>query len=129
MRPRKKILLIDADETRRGILAYALDINRFAVRQCGSVKMGAAEIRQNEFDLILGQWPLPADLYSRLCLKSTCAVLTVVGNGDQTCAENGQIMSPTTEDLLDRIAFLAAGKRGPKKGFQPKWGFKKLTAA
>ena len=125
MRPRKKILLIDADETRRGILAYALDIHRFEVHQCETVMKGNAYLAGPlDFDLILAQWPLPPDEFTALW-RSTETRFLVVLRPEDTYLDAVGTRSPTMEDLLNQIKTATVRKRGPKRGFR----VKQLTAA
>lgn len=123
MRPRKKILLIDADETRRGILAYTLDIHRYCVLQAASV----AEAWGHEPDLILGRWPLPVAEFDDLWRRSETPCFALLGSADTCPSYIPRIVSPTTEDLLNQIAALTHRKRGPKRPKGPR--VNKLTAA
>ncbi len=114
MRPRKKILLIDADETRRGILAYTLDVHRFEVHQCAAVSEARACLAAREVDLVLSQPTEEFETLWRSLVDTPWLSL---------------VASPTTEDLLNQIKTLTARKRGPKKGTTHKNSFNKLTAA
>ncbi len=115
MRPRRKILLIDADETRRGILAYTLDIQRYHVLQVASVaEAWIAKAWGHEPDLILGRWPLPVAEFDDLWRRSETPCFALLGSADTCPSYIPRIVSPTTEDLLNQIKTLTARKRGPK---------------
>lgn len=136
MRPRKRILLIDADETRRGILAYALDVHRYEVHQCETVGEVLPMLWVVEIDVILGRWPLPAKEFGTLWRSTETPCLAIIGPKDilsddpiDGIYQFPPITSPTTEDLLNQIKTLTARKHGPKKGYKPIRGFNKLTAA
>ncbi len=120
MRPKMWILLIDADETRRGILAYTLDIHLYCVLQAASV----AEAWGHEPDLILGRWPLPVAEFDDLWRRSETPCFALLGSADTCPSYIPRIVSPTMEDLLNQIKTLVARKRGPKG---PR--LNKLTAA
>lgn len=122
MQPHKKILLIDADETRRGILAYTLGIRNFDVVQCESVERGAAELRSAIFDLILCRSPLPPQEFSEPWRSTPTPFLALLAP-DETYLNGPGIVSPSTEDLLNRIKTLTARRRGQKLKFN------KLAAA
>ena len=109
MRPRKKILLIDDDETRRGVLAYALQVHHLAVHQCDTVSEARGHLAICEVDLVLGR---PSEEFETLWRSLVDTPWLA-------------IVSPTMEDLLNQIIILTRRKRGPKKGFK----FNKLTAA
>ena len=121
MRPKKRILIIDKDDIRRGVLAYGLRVHGYCVQQ-------ATKIIQAEgyaTDLILGYWPLPEKQFVELWRKSDVPCVIVLRPTESCPAELPRIVSPTMEDLLNQIIILTRRKRGPKKGFVRK----KLIAA
>lgn len=116
MRPKKKILLIDADETRRGILAFALQTNGYAVYQAAAIGHARAVTlpAEPEMSLILARWPLSAEEFEQLRKSTEVPCLAVLGNTDGCPEGLPRIVSPTMEDLLNQIILATRRKRGPK---------------
>jgi CheY-like chemotaxis protein len=114
MRPPKTILLIDSNEERRSVRAFALAVHGYRVTQAGSPK---AVSKRSQFDLVIGVWPVgvfkapytSALLIYRKCEEKKALDLTVV----DAC-----MCDPSMADLLDRVKVLTARKRGPRPGSQ-----------
>lgn len=128
MRPKKRILLIDANEEHRSVLTFTLKTKGFLVRGAAT----ADEARQAAFefspDLVIGCWPLAtSDLGELLsfihkqnwqvrslvlceALREAPALLVA-----DVILLKGFCLS---EQILERAMFLSARKRGPAK-FEP----------
>jgi CheY-like chemotaxis protein len=114
MKPPKTILLIDSNENRRSVRAFALAVHGYRVTQASRPK-AVHEMRM--FDLLIGVWPVgpfkapytPALLIYRKCEEKKALDLTVV---------DASMCDPSMADLLDRVKVLAARKRGPRPGSQ-----------
>lgn len=117
MKPKKVILLIDANEERRGELAYALRISGFKV-----IYEGPEEV----IDLMIVCLPFGIDLVDVPLIMADTLVEALMIMAD-TLVE-AQIASPfanchitfrTERSVwLESIKTLTARKRGPKKCYQ-----------
>jgi DNA-binding response OmpR family regulator len=125
MRPKKRILLIDSDETRHSVRRYFFTIHGFTVLSAATAEE-AREIAANEpLDLIVCGWPLAgADL---------CKLLNDLHAMDpllrsMVLMENSAIaldLLPAhavlpkgrcgPAEILERAKTLSARKRGPRK--------------
>lgn len=129
MRPKKKILLIDANEERQSRLRYVLEINRYRVlgaASCAEARAIAVDFRP---ELAIAAWPLPAaelhaalDLMRRqagtaslaLCEGMTEPPADLFLFVDQVCCGHKCYAA----EILERARVLCARKRGPRKGAQ-----------
>jgi DNA-binding NtrC family response regulator len=114
MKRRNHIVVIDADENRRGILAYTLEIHRYAVHQCGTIREADA-LLLDEMDLVLAYMPLPFGQLRKLWRSTQTPFMAVVIGANIAPDHVPRIISPTMEDLLNQIKTLTARKRGPRK--------------
>ena len=125
MRPRKIILLVDADERTRGPLAFALTTHVYRVLQAASGDRAVALFDRAIVDLVLVVHQPPAQDGDKIVrrLKRGAAWVPMALLGDPAAIADQmhhadalfrQTM-PMVE-LLDRIKVLTARKRGPRKG-------------
>jgi hypothetical protein len=110
MRPPRKILLIDRNEERRGVRAFALAVHGYRVTQAAHPK---AVRERSVFDLLIGVWPVGA--FTAPCTPS----LLIYGKGTGEAAldlagVNTYACDPSMKDLLERVKILTARKRGPR---------------
>ena len=125
MRPRKIILLVDADERTRGPLAFALDTHGYRVLQAASGAQAVAIFDRAIVDLVLVVHQPPAQdgdkIVRRLKRGAAWGPMALLGDpagmADQEHHADALFRHtmPMVE-LLDRIKVLTARKRGPRKG-------------
>jgi CheY-like chemotaxis protein len=114
MRPPKTILLIDSNENRRSVRAFALAVHGYRVTQAARPK-AVHEMRM--FDLLIGVWPVgeftaPYTPSLLIYAKGTGeAALDLTGVDAYAC-------DPSMRDLLERVKILTARKRGPRPGYK-----------
>jgi CheY-like chemotaxis protein len=111
MRPPKTILLIDRNEERRGVRAFALAVHGYRVTQAAHPK---AVRERSVFDLLIGVWPVGA-----FTAPYTPSLLIYrkggAGEGALDLAvADAYLCDPSMADLLERVKILTAKKRGPQ---------------
>jgi CheY-like chemotaxis protein len=110
MRPPRKILLIDRNEERRGVRAFALAVHGYRVTQAAHPK---AVRERSVFDLRIGVWPV--DAFTAPCTPSL--LIYRKGAGEEAldlAGVNAYACDPSMFDLLERVKILTARKRGPR---------------
>lgn len=124
MRPKKRILLIDAIEPRLSVRRYLLTTLGYRVFGAGSAEEALAIAAEHypEMEAAVLVWPLKGarDLLTELHARcpSTSTMLLAEGLRElpdslfPDCILYGRIHA---NDFLDRLKMLAARKRGPKK--------------
>jgi two-component system, OmpR family, response regulator CpxR len=118
MRPRKRILLIDHDEHRLGVLRFVLKQHQYAVLSAATPQE-AEEFER--IDLVIAAWPCNAttvgDLAHRHFVPSIVLGYGVTGAMFDLSIDifmPNQFCNPT--DILERVRFGVARKRGPRLG-------------
>jgi CheY-like chemotaxis protein len=122
MRPKKKILLIDADEERLSVRRFTLTTNQFKVFSATSAAEALSAARDFEPEVALIVWPFDgaARFVEKLRAWAPFTKTLLLAEGSQAQPE-GIVTdmalwgSPSASELLDRLKTLAACKRGPKK--------------
>jgi CheY-like chemotaxis protein len=109
MRPPKTILLIDRNEERRGVRAFALAVHGYRVTQAARLKA----VRERVFDLCIGVWPVGV-----FTAPYTPSLLIYrKGAGEKAldlAVADAYLCDPSMADLLERVKILTARKRGPR---------------
>lgn len=105
MRPKKRIILIDADENRRSILAFTLATHGYLV------------VTEGPCELVISQWPHVAGLIETAKLHMSPSLLLSAESGqkllDVPCTHRLANLDPFI--VLEAVAMASARKRGPKK--------------
>jgi CheY-like chemotaxis protein len=124
MRPPRQILLIDANEERRSVRAYALRVRGFRVTQAAAFKEYAEaktiydklvgkEGDKRQFDLCIGVWPV--DLPGRCAMP----ILLIYRPGQEEARDaltvDAAVCDPSMEELVARVKYMTARKRGPAR--------------
>jgi DNA-binding response OmpR family regulator len=137
MRPKKKILLIDADETRCSVRSFVL-ANRgfrvFPVANAGDARRTAAIA---DLDLVMLCWPFERGDELLNELRATCAhapSLVIAEKSREAPAGlfadaillKGACSQP---EVNERARVMCARKRGPRKGAQRKQPLAECAAA
>jgi DNA-binding NtrC family response regulator len=126
MRPKKRILLIDSNETRQSVRRYLFITWGFAVLSAATAEE-AREIAANEpLDLVVCGWPLAGadlgkllnDLHAidpllRSLLLAESSIVAPEGVAAHAVLLKGAC-APT--EIRERARQLSARKRGPRKG-------------
>jgi CheY-like chemotaxis protein len=106
----KTILLIDSNEDRRGVRAFALAVHGYRVTQAARLE---AVHERSVFDLCIGVWPVGV-----FTAPYTPGLLIYrKGAGDQVldlAVADVYMCDPSMKDLLERVKILTARKRGPQ---------------
>lgn len=112
MRPKKRILLIDNDAERRGVMAFVL--------RCWGYKVLANAPGMVELALV--RYPISVAQCARLKKKHKCPLLAVAPVSKSApygaIAEGRIYAQQSMAELLEKVKLLCARKRGPKKGFK-----------
>lgn len=121
MRPRKRIILLDLDEDRRGVLAYSLGLNLYHLLQFKH----PTEAVDCEPDLIIATWPFEISPVQVLRRAMGCGLLVLcptLERAPEDLVANHVLLkgSTTTENVLECVRVLSQRKRGPRKGSQYK---------
>ena len=135
MKPKKRILLVGSNEIELGILRFAID-NRLAFKAtCAySAEEALGLLQPADFDLIVVKAPLEHSivLLKRAALINPAMSRLYLATGVEDralhileCDALGAYAISVAE-LIERMGFLTARKRGPRKeGFrkppQPEW--------
>lgn len=106
MRPKRRILLIDTDEDRMGVLSYVLAQHGYFTIRTAPGPTAAGAIRCWEPNALVRRWQ-----DGRITLKKPSEAHT-----ETVAADTPNLI------LLDRIKFFCARKRGPKPGRKPVQG-------
>jgi DNA-binding response OmpR family regulator len=126
MRPKKRILLIDSDETRQSVRRYLFVTHGFTVLSAATADE-AREIAANEpLDLIVCGWPLAGADLDRLLgdLHAVDPLLrSMLLAESSTFAPEGFVAHAvllkgacSPAEILERARCMSARKRGPRKG-------------
>jgi hypothetical protein len=105
VRAKKRIILVDANENRRSVLAYLLTIHSYKI------------VTEGPCDLVIGCWPCGDEFVGLASIHSAPSLL--LSEGEQKKSEN----LPCTHRLgntepfivLEAVAMASARKRGPRK--------------
>jgi DNA-binding response OmpR family regulator len=113
MRPRKKILLIDPDDNRRGEFKFILEVRGYRVVQTA----------RGDADLIIARWPIAHSSCERLKRNNPRTPLLIIAPVAErmplsVLADAVVWQSLPRWDLLDRIHVMCSRKRGPRKGYR-----------
>jgi two-component system response regulator CpxR len=126
VRPKKVVLCVDDDEQALSVLVYLLQVNGYRVLSATSGKEAIALFAANLFDLVLTDQAMPNMSGEKLVLKlkSMAAYVPMVILGDPQ-KMNGRIHCAdallnketcSSQEMLERVKFMSARKRGPRKG-------------
>jgi DNA-binding response OmpR family regulator len=130
MRPKKKILLIDADRERCSVWAYVLATNGYAVHVAEDAAEAKALAVIASPDLAIAVLPMPGlDGFLDWWRLAACgrAAIVICEEKRASLAEAAQDAFPSLADvtlhsnvpaaeLLEQVKVLSARKRGPRKG-------------
>ena len=120
MRPKKRILLVDSKEDRKGELRFVLEVCGYRV----------IEHARGEIAAIVAHWPIAQGTAAKLKKNNPdtpLVVLVPVADEFPLCTSADLMLwdSKSRVEFLARLRILTARKRGPKKGF--KHGFPKVV--
>jgi DNA-binding response OmpR family regulator len=123
MRPKKRILLIDANEDRMGQLRFLLWTHKYAVFSASSAAEGRSLFGPCIPDLVI----VASDLADRDAALKTLHEANpfvpqiVIAPAKATCnaIADAVLFGPPPEELLERIIVMAARKRGPHSAKPP----------
>jgi DNA-binding response OmpR family regulator len=124
MRPKKIILLVDADENDTSLLRFVIENQgRYRVVAASTTKEAKIAIWVASVDLVLcvvgkdiGEETITSVKQARPYIP-----MMVMVHRPETClfiADSIISKSTTPIELLERIAVMSARKRGPRKGYQ-----------
>jgi DNA-binding response OmpR family regulator len=119
MRPKKRILLIDADEERAGVSAFMLRTRGFAVIPVTNADQALTAVIEHELDLVLalGDFPDLNPLLMRLRAFSTARQMVYLPKAKVPTGIIADCYFPATstvEDLVERCKIMSARKHGPR---------------
>lgn len=124
MRPKKKILLIDANEDRRATQQFTFRTWGYRVVAVGSLNDAVAALANLYFEVAVIGWPMTdANLLDVLHLREPHTRTLVLAETIERlpadiiadCSMCGKFAH---SDLRDRLKIMAASKRGPRKPVQ-----------
>ena len=122
MRPRKKILLVSADEEGNQVRRYDLWTHRYDVKAAGSAAEALEQLHGRQFDLLLCELPLKGVqslLKKAPALNPELKTILLTAKPEDTPSElfvNAILPKYTSvEQLLEHIKLRVNRKRGPKK--------------
>ena len=129
MRPKKKILIVDANEQRAGVLKFALETNHFDARVCSTAAEAVEQAETWCAELAILGWP-QRDLDVRRVLHGVAMrfplgnvrTLVVADSLEPAMPDlraHRTMCAPTMDAVLEACRYLTARKRGPRKGWQP----------
>ena len=133
MRPKKRILLIDADQDRRSVFNFILTTHAYAVFPASNAAEVLSAVKEFALDAAVIAWaPLESKKILLLLRKHSPYTRTlVVAEGValrplDAVADMVLWGRPLMCDFLEKLALVAGRKRGPKKippvpmpGYQP----------
>jgi DNA-binding response OmpR family regulator len=122
MRPKQRILIIDANEIRASQLLFPITTTgKYRV----AIATTAAEAREiiGELlpDLVIAKWPTPVDLRSLIGIPELkyAPMLLLASRPTMDAVEfpaSRMLIRPCMADLLETVHLLCARKRGARKG-------------
>ena len=126
MRPKKKILLVSADEFGASTCAFMLTVNGYAVLKAGDATTAVDIFKRKEPDLVLSDYDLGrstgAVLVKKLRTIRPYIPMILLGDPKVMIEEvwpSYAILSKkdcSALELLERIKVMSARKGGPRKG-------------
>jgi hypothetical protein len=118
MRPKKRILLLDQDETRAGVMAYMLAIHNYFVIRATSVEHVVELFSGTAPDLVLAQLSFPTlgPLLEELNRQDAFVRQVVIAKGKQQCDVvcDAFLIDPPTLVLLEHVRIAIGRKKGPR---------------
>ena len=122
MRPKKKILLVGANEDHTGVLKFLLETHHYAATTVVSAAEAEQHLRAGFYDLLLIEYPLESIehlLDQAYDLDSTMHSLVIAPKlrerPELRNASAVMVGNYCSAELLERSKVLTARKRGPKK--------------
>lgn len=119
MRPKKRILLIDSNSERAGALRFMLGCRSYNVFSAATADEACSLLdKAAPIDTVLVQGDfidLVTLLYDLHALAPHVPQMVIAGRDQAGICADITLRRPTTEELLDRLCFACARKRGPRK--------------
>lgn len=118
MRPRKILLIVDANADRASVLSYTLDIKGYRCLTANGVEDAVTAFRNCDVSLVLSHDDLVIEK-----LKHIKRYVPMILFGTETKTIPDAMIDPkrvTTAELMEYIKVMAQRKRGPKKGSRRK---------
>lgn len=120
MRPAKRILLIDSDEDRLSVTRFLLRTNGYAVTSTRSPDAARQLDLGGYMDAVVGFWPLNATAMNNVARKLIARTVLVAEAATELPRDafaDCILLKPayTPAELLERLKFATARKRGPQK--------------
>jgi len=124
MRPKKLVLIVDADENRNSILNFTLSTWGFNVTAAAGCDEALDALSARRFDLIVCNWPMPraAELLTQARAIDEGTHSLVLAHGvlepPVGCFAHAILLTriaASKAELFDRVKLLTARKRGPRR--------------
>ena len=123
MRPRRRILLVNANEQELGVLRFMLDNNGYKVYKALNGSIALKIFAEAHVDLVLADYALGkmtgAELAQRMKAMGADIPVILLGDPAKMAQEARSALSLDKKivpaELLERIKVMCARKRGPKK--------------
>jgi DNA-binding response OmpR family regulator len=123
MMPKKRILLIDANEDRMGRLRFLLWTKKYAVLSASSAAEACSLFAIDPPDLVIAASDMPGlDWLLKALHDQNPFVRQIVlapAKGNCNAIADAVLCGPPPEEMLERIKIISAGKRGPRKTKPP----------
>lgn len=114
MRPRKILLIIDANADRASVLSFTIKIKGYRCLTANGLQEAIAAFSNSDVSLVLSHDDLAIEK-----LKQIKPYVPMILFGTNTRTIPDSMIDPkrvTTAELLERIKVMAQRKRGPRKG-------------
>ena len=136
MRPKKKILLIDSDETRCSVRSFVLSNRGFAVYPVANVGDARRTAALANPDLAVLCWPfdgaaaLLSELHTRCPQMPSMVIAEQLTEAPVNVFAGAVLLKGgcSQSEIYDRAKVMCARKRGPRKGAQRKMPLADLSA-
>lgn len=141
MRPKKVLLIVHSDEETLSQLCFVFHIHGYRTIPCADRELGLGNFVSG-VDLVLAGFETATSLDKKGIkfktmveemkdYRSQVPILLIASKKDYEsgvlhCADAMVPTSCPVADLRERVRVMSARKRGPKKGFHPPHGFKKI---
>jgi two-component system, OmpR family, response regulator CpxR len=118
LKPKKRILLIDADEYRTSIRSFMLSTHNYRVIPAATAEEAETFFAEVFPDVVIAEANFPglAKLLQSLHERDAYVSQMVIAQKQQQCdiACDMFAVNPTAADLLERVRIIVAHKRGPR---------------
>jgi CheY-like chemotaxis protein len=120
MRSKRRILLIDSDETRQSLMRFVLVQHGYAVTSASDIAK-AKQCAHGLFDLTLAHYPIDERAVAAIAEATDSKALLLCEHGDEPREDvmHLTLKAASTEKMLEVIRLFTIRKKGPRPMKKP----------